>query len=61
MDTTGSMNSWIRAATKEIEGIIDKVKEEYSDIIVRVAFIGYKDICDGKANLSSNSILDFTS
>ena len=49
LDCTGSMASWIARAKDTLSKIIDNVKASVDDqLIVRVAFIGYRDHCDGK-------------
>eukprot|EP00466_Bigelowiella_natans_P010768 jgi/Bigna1/88890/estExt_fgenesh1_pg.C_400015 len=45
-DITGSMCSYIKAVRKYIEDVIAKVKKLYPKVIVRLAFVGYKDLKD---------------
>jgi len=56
-DCTGSMYSWIQRAKDTLHSIIDSVKAENTGIKVRVAFVGYRDINDGKDRFS---VIDFT-
>ena len=52
MDCTGSMASWIDRAKKTLYAIIDNViKSSKGNLKVRVAFIGYRDHCDGSKRL----------
>jgi len=43
MDCTFSMGSWLRAATEEINAIIDKIITTHRGVNIRVAFVGYQD------------------
>ncbi len=46
MDCTGSMGSWIAKCKDELKNIITHVKSQHEGVVVRIAFIGYRDICD---------------
>lgn len=46
MDCTGSMQSWIDATKNELFNIINAIKEEFTSILIRVGFVGYRDFCD---------------
>jgi hypothetical protein len=47
MDCTGSMSSWIKEAKDILISLIDKIKSIYLGFSFRVAFVGYRDFCDG--------------
>jgi len=46
MDCTGSMGSWIKVTVEKILLIAEQARELYSNIILRIGFIGYRDIDD---------------
>jgi hypothetical protein len=56
-DCTGSMYSWIQRAKDTLHSIIDSVKIGNTGLKVRVAFVGYRDIGDGKKRFS---VINFT-
>lgn len=46
LDCTGSMGSWIQRSKDTLKEIIHSVKKENESLVVRVCFIGYRDIKD---------------
>ena len=65
VDCTGSMSSYIQGVKEKIQGIIEKSKRMLPDLNFSVAFVGYRDHCDG-ANRTvvlnfTTSILEFQS
>lgn len=46
-DCTSSMSAWIERAKNTLKQIIDNIQKEFSKLKVRVAFVGYRDFCDG--------------
>ncbi len=52
MDCTGSMSSWIAKCKDELKNIIAHVKSQHEGVSVRIAFIGYRDICDKENEFS---------
>ena len=56
LDCTGSMAGYINEAKNQIRKIVEEVTEMY-DNKMRVAFIGYRDHCDGPNRIES---LEFT-
>ena len=50
------MGTWIYAAQLKLISIVDQVKEKYPGLVVRVAFVGYRDIYDEERFV----IVDFT-
>ncbi len=44
LDCTASMGSWIQRSKDTLCTIIDSVKTTYTDLAVRVSFVGYRDI-----------------
>ncbi len=57
LDCTGSMGGYIDAAKNNINGFVDSLSKIYPDIPLRIAFIGYRDHCDGVRRLA---VLRFT-
>ena len=47
IDCTGSMSDWIENSKATLTRVIDQTVEGNSDMAVRVAFIGYRDLVDG--------------
>lgn len=58
MDCTGSMSSWIAAAKEKVLSIIPAVQQQFPDVVLRCAFVAYRDIGDGQLR---HEILPFTS
>lgn len=57
IDTTGSMSSYINAATDQVKSIVDDIKKSFlNEADVRVAVVGYKDHGDSP----NIQFLDFT-
>jgi hypothetical protein len=48
LDCTGSMGSWIERSKTTLKEIIQSVKKENDSLVVRVCFVGYRDI--GESN-----------
>lgn len=46
LDTTNSMEKYLKIIKKELKSIIERIKEECPLAIVYTGFIGYKDFCD---------------
>ncbi len=46
IDCTSSMLAWIDACKKEINSIIDYVRNQYLDIKIRVSVVGYRDFSE---------------
>ena len=46
LDCTGSMDSWIERSKNTLKEIIDNVKRDNPELLVRVCFVGYRDIKD---------------
>ena len=44
LDCTGSMASWIQRSKDTLSEIITSVKNSNPDLLVRVAFVGYRDL-----------------
>jgi hypothetical protein len=51
MDCTGSMSSYINAAKTEIGNLVSNINDFYPNIGLRLAFIAYRDHCDGAERL----------
>ena len=56
-DCTGSMGSWMNRAKETLRDIIKNVLEAHKELKVRIAFVGYRDFCDGNNQFA---IKDFT-
>jgi hypothetical protein len=52
------MSSWINAAASTLVDIIKNIKNKFRGYIFKVAFIAYRDLCDGANNIKA---MDFTS
>eukprot|EP01034_Spumella_vulgaris_P021282 gene21282-27305_t len=52
LDCTGSMGSFIDAARDNMRELVDSLARLYPDIPLRVAFVGYRDHCDGLNRLA---------
>ncbi|XP_028404560.1 alpha-protein kinase vwkA-like [Dendronephthya gigantea] len=65
VDCTGSMASYIQGVKDKIKGIIEKSKRMLPDLSFSVAFVGYRDHCDGTDRTVvlnfTTSILEFQS
>ena len=65
VDCTGSMASYIQGVKEKIQTIVEKSKRMLPDLNFSVAFVGYRDHCDGaNRTVVSNfttSILEFQS
>jgi hypothetical protein len=63
MDCTGSMSSFISTAKDQIKHFVSSLGTVYPNIPLRIAFVGYRDYCDGDNRLAvfpfSSSIDDF--
>ena len=46
-DCTGSMSAWMTRAKETLRSIIDNVLSSHEGLHVRIAFVGYRDFCDG--------------
>ncbi|CAL4098549.1 unnamed protein product [Meganyctiphanes norvegica] len=57
VDSTGSMGGIIQTVKEEIHRIVNKIKDEYPEAQLRVAFVGYRDHCDGSDRIQK---MDFT-
>ena len=57
MDASDSMQQYITAAKNNIANIVNKVKQEFNESKVRVAFVAYRDWPDKAKHFE---ILDFT-
>eukprot|EP01034_Spumella_vulgaris_P029794 gene29794-36896_t len=57
LDTTQSMRDYIKTARDNIKELVDGLARIYPEITLRVAFVGYKDHCNGDKRLS---VLRFT-
>ncbi len=57
VDCTGSMSSYIQGVKEKIQSIIEKSKKMLPDLNFSVAFVGYRDHCDGA---DRTVVLDFT-
>jgi len=60
MDCTGSMSSFINAAKTKIREIVREVEKIESRAIVRIAFVGYRDHCDGARRLEKLDFIEST-
>ena len=57
VDCTGSMSSYIQEVKEKIQSIIERSKKMLPDLNFSVAFVGYRDHCDGADRVV---VLDFT-
>ena len=46
MDCTASMGPWIRQAKTKMVELVDRVRKEHPNTIIRVGFVGYRDYDD---------------
>lgn len=51
MDLTASMSAWLQAAQEEAVRAVRAVGAEHHDKRLEVAFVGYRDFCDGHHRL----------
>jgi len=59
MDWTGSMSSWISIAKQKVFDIVDGIKRANGDTtIVRLAFVGYRDHCDGDSRIAFQDFVE---
>jgi hypothetical protein len=58
LDCTGSMAAYLEKAAKHIVSFVGSISKIYPDIPLRLAFIGYRDHCDGEKRLE---LQNFTS
>ena len=65
VDCTGSMASYIQGVKEKIKTIVERSKRMLPDLNFSVAFVGYRDHCDGAARIVvldlTTSILEFQS
>lgn len=65
LDCTGSMGPYINSTKNDINTFARKICELHHQINLRLAFVGYRDHCDGSNRLSvlrfTKSVDDFTS
>lgn len=65
VDCTGSMSSYIQGVKEKINAIVEKSKRMLPDLDFSVAFVGYRDHCDGTERTTvlnfTTSILEFQS
>ena len=65
VDCTGSMASYIQGVKEKIQTIVEKSKRTLPDLNFSVAFVGYRDHCDGEDRTVvlnfTTSILEFQS
>ena len=57
VDCTGSMSSYIQGVKEKIQNIVEKSKRMLPDLDFSVAFVGYRDHCDGD---NRTVVLNFT-
>lgn len=53
MDLTDSMKVWLQATKDEAVRVVRQIQEEHSSKTLEVAFVGYRDFCDGPHRLTS--------
>jgi hypothetical protein len=58
VDCTGSMSSYIVSVKRSINDIVRRVKSTNGNLKLRLAMVGYRDLCDGPKQFE---ILDFVS
>ena len=65
VDATGSMGGIITTVKEEIYRIVNKIKDKYPEAQLSVAFVGYRDHCDGSDRIQmqnfTNNISSFRS
>ena len=52
MDCTGSMVNWLAQAKNHCRTIMTEAIKINDKVIPRIAFVGYRDFCDGEERLS---------
>jgi hypothetical protein len=52
LDLTGSMAGHMTATKNEIQTLVNSLPTVYPDIPIRLAFVGYRDHCDGSQRIS---------
>lgn len=57
VDCTGSMDSYINEVKNKIQDLVTECKATFADLVLKVAFVGYRDHCDGSLR---TTILKFT-
>ena len=57
LDATGSMSSYIAEAKTVIHKIVHQLADQFKDLELRVAFVGYRDHSDGEQRVT---VLDFS-
>jgi len=58
MDCTGSMGAWIDASCKKVNEIVDQVLKKYPGLPIRMAFVAYRDFCDGAKQFEVKQFTD---
>ena len=53
VDATGSMGGYIDTVKDNIKGMVEKIKVNHPDAVMRVSFIAYRDFCDGDERIST--------
>ena len=48
IDCTDSMQSYIDEVKNKIKDLVFDCKEKFADLVLKVAFVGYRDHCDGE-------------
>lgn len=57
-DCTGSMSSWMTRAKETLQSIINNVLSSHEGLSVRIAFVGYRDFCDGPRQYAIHEFTD---
>lgn len=52
VDSTGSMRKYIDEAKDVVHRIVKKLEKRFKDLELRVAFVGYRDHCDGSDRIT---------
>lgn len=60
MDCTASMTPWIDAVKREIKSIIDKLRNQFSSIKIRVSIVAYRDYSVDEPEKNMYSIFNFS-
>lgn len=65
LDCTGSMGPYLDSAKNEITNFARNIKSLHPNVSLRLAFVGYRDHCDGDTRLvvmrfGSNNVEEFT-
>ncbi|CAM9749316.1 unnamed protein product, partial [Heterosigma akashiwo] len=58
VDCTGSMSSYIKAVKDQIGAIVERVKSTNPSLNLRLAFLGYRDLCDGEKQFEKADFSD---